>query len=191
MTTTALDLGQSVYQRLLAERVIFLGSEVDDEVANRLCAQMLLLAAEDPTRDIHLYINSPGGSVTSGMAILDTMRYVSCDVATYAVGLAASMGQILLTCGAKGKRHALPRARIMMHQGSAGIGGSAADIEIMADYLRSTTDEMASLLAEATGQSRAQIVRDWDRDRWFTADEALDYGIVDRIVGLPADLRER
>lgn len=179
------SLGDSVYERLLNERVIFLGSQVDDDIANRLSAQLLLLSAEDPEADIDFYINSPGGSVTAGLAIIDTMNYIGCDVATYAMGMAASMGQILLTCGAKGKRHALPRARIMMHQGSAGIGGSAADIAIMAEQLKLTKREIGELLSANTGQTYEQIIEDWDRDRWFTAEEALDYGMIDKIVAVP------
>lgn len=179
---SALSLGDSIYERLLQERIIFLGSQVDDDIANRLCAQILLLAAEDPTRDISMYINSPGGSVTAGMAIFDTMQFVECDVATYGMGLAASMGQFLLSAGAKGKRFALPHARIMMHQPSAGIGGSAADITIQAEQFAATKREMAELIAEHTGQSVETITADSDRDRWFTAQEALDYGFVDHVV---------
>ena len=180
--TSGLTLGDSVYERLLQERIIFLGSQVDDEIANRLCAQILLLAAEDPTRDIAMYINSPGGSVTAGMAIFDTMQFVECDVATYGMGLAASMGQFLLSAGTKGKRYALPHAKIMMHQPSAGVGGSAADIAIQAEQFAATKREMAELIAEHTGQSFEQITRDSDRDRWFTAQEAKEYGFVDHVI---------
>src|SRR6201990_1779811 len=147
-----LNLTDSVYERLLSERIIFLGSQVDDDIANRLCAQILLLAAEDANKDIHLYINSPGGSVTAGMAIYDTMVLAPCDVATYAMGLAASMGEFLLAAGTRGKRYALPHARIMMHQPSAGIGGSAADIAIQAEQFKLTKAEMAKLISEHTGQ---------------------------------------
>lgn len=171
--------GDSVYERLLRERIIFLGSQVDDEIANKLCAQILLLTAEDPTRDISLYINSPGGSVTAGMAIYDTMRYSPCDIRTYGMGLAASMGQFLLTAGTPGKRFALPHARIMMHQPSAGVGGTAADIAIQAEQFSATKREMAELIAEHSGQPYEQIVKDSDRDRWFTAQQAKDYGLVD------------
>ena len=184
--TAGLNLSDSVYERLLQERIIFLGTQVDDDIANKLCAQILLLSAEDPTRDISLYINSPGGSVTAGMAIFDTMQFAECDVATYGMGLAASMGQFLLSAGAKGKRYALPHARIMMHQPSAGIGGTASDIAIMAEQFAHTKREMAELIAEHTGQTVEQITRDSDRDRWFTASEALDYGFVDHVISRAA-----
>ena len=179
---SGLNLTDSVYERLLAERIIFLGTQVDDDIANRLCAQILLLAAEDPTKDINLYINSPGGSVTAGMAIYDTMVLAPCDVATYAMGLAASMGEFLLAAGTKGKRYALPHARIMMHQPSAGIGGSAADIAIQAEQFALTKKEMNRLNSEFTGQTLERIETDADRDRWFTAPEALEYGFVDHII---------
>lgn len=177
-----LNLTDSVFERLLRERIIFLGSQVDDEIANKLCAQILLLSAEDPHRDISLYINSPGGSVTAGMAIYDTMKYAPCDVATYGMGLAASMGQFLLSAGTKGKRYALPHARIMMHQPSAGVGGTAADIAIQAEQFAYTKKEMAELIAEHTGQPLEQIVKDSDRDRWFTAQQAKEYGFVDHVI---------
>jgi ATP-dependent Clp protease protease subunit len=179
---TQTALGDRVYERLLRERIIFLGSDVRDEVANALCAQMLLLAAEDPKRDIYLYINSPGGSVSAGMAIYDTMQYVKNDVATVAMGLAASMGQFLLCAGAPGKRYALPHARIMMHQPSGGLGGTASDIKIQAEQMLYTKRKMAELIAMHTGQTVAQIELDSDRDRWFTAEEAKDYGFVDNVV---------
>ncbi len=179
---TGLNLGDSVYERLLRERIIFLGQQVDDDIANKICAQILLLSAEDPTRDISLYINSPGGSVTAGMAIYDTMKYSPCDVATYGMGLAASMGQFLLSGGTKGKRYALPHARIMMHQPSAGVGGTAADIAIQAEQFAITKREMAELIAEHTGQTFEQVTRDSDRDRWFNAREAKEYGIVDHVI---------
>lgn len=171
-----------IYDRLLRERIIFLGSQVDDEIANKLCAQILLLSAEDPTRDISLYINSPGGSVTAGMAIYDTMKYSPCDIRTYGMGLAASMGQFLLSGGTKGKRFALPHARIMMHQPSAGVGGTASDIAIQAEQFAATKREMAELIAEHTGQTFEQITKDSDRDRWFTAQQAKEYGIVDHVI---------
>ena len=177
-----LNLSDSVFERLLRERIIFLGTQVDDDIANRLCAQILLLAAEDPTRDIHMYINSPGGSVTAGMAIFDTMELAECDIATYAMGLAASMGQFLLTAGAKGKRYALPHARIMMHQPSAGIGGTAADIAIQAEQFATIKKQMNELNAEHTGQTVEQIEADADRDKWFTAEAAKDYGLVDHVI---------
>lgn len=180
--TAGLNLSDSVYERLLRDRIIFLGTQVDDDIANKLCAQILLLAAEDPTRDISLYINSPGGSVTAGMAIYDTMQFAECDIATYAMGLAASMGQFLLTAGTKGKRYALPHARIMMHQPSAGIGGSAADIAIMAEQFAHTKRELNELQALHTGKSIEQVTADADRDRWFTAAEALDYGFIDHVI---------
>jgi ATP-dependent Clp protease protease subunit len=177
-----MNLNDSVYDRLLRDRIIFLGQQVDDTIANQLCAQLLLLSAEDSTRDINLYINSPGGSVTAGMAIFDTMQFVECDVATYALGMAASMGQFLLSAGSPGKRYALPHARIMMHQPSAGIGGTASDIAIQAEHYRLTKAEMAMLIAEHTGQTVEQIEADSERDRWFTAQQALDYGFVDHVV---------
>ncbi|AEF39540.1 ATP-dependent Clp protease protease subunit [Hoyosella altamirensis] len=185
-TSYGMNLSDSVFERLLQERIIFLGSQVDDEIANKLCAQILLLSAEDPTRDISLYINSPGGSVTSGMAIFDTMQYAECDIATYAMGLAASMGQFLLSAGTPGKRFALPHARIMMHQPSAGIGGTAADIAIQAEQFAYTKREMAELIAEHTGQSVEQIIEDSDRDRWFTATAAKEYGFVDHVISRAA-----
>ncbi len=177
-----MGLDDSVYKRLLDERIIFLGSQVEDSMANLICAQMLLLAAEDPDKDIYLYINSPGGSVTAGMAIFDTMQYISNDVATVAMGLAASMGQFLLSAGQKGKRYALPHARIMMHQPSGGIGGTASDIKIQAEQMLYAKKQMAELIAEHTGQKLAQIEEDSDRDRWFTADAALEYGFIDQVV---------
>lgn len=178
----AFSMADSVFERLLRERIIFLGSQVDDDIANKLCAQILLLSAEDPTKDISLYINSPGGSVTAGMAIYDTMQYSPCDIATYGMGLAASMGQFLLSAGTKGKRYALPHARIMMHQPSAGVGGTAADIAIQAEQFAHTKKEMAELIAGFTGQTVEQITQDSDRDRWFTAAEAKEYGFVDHVI---------
>ena len=175
-------LDDQVYNRLLKERIIFLGSVVEDSMANAICAQILLLAAEDPEKDIYLYINSPGGSVTAGMAIYDTMQYVNNDVATVGMGLAASMGQFLLCAGAAGKRYATPHARIMMHQPSSGIGGTATDIKIQAEQIGFTKKKMAELIAFHTGQSLETITADSDRDRWFTADEAKEYGFVDHVV---------
>jgi ATP-dependent Clp protease protease subunit len=177
-----MTLNDSVYDRLLRERIIFLGQPVDDPIANQISAQLLLLAAEDPKRDIHLYINSPGGSVTAGMAIYDTMQLVEPDVATFAMGLAASMGQFLLSSGTPGKRYALPHARILMHQPSAGIGGTASDIAIQAEQYKLTKREMAELIAQQTGQSIEQVERDSDRDRWFTAAQAKEYGFVDEVI---------
>jgi ATP-dependent Clp protease, protease subunit len=179
---SGMGLDDSVYQRLLRERIIFLGSAVEDTVANAICAQMLLLAAEDPDKDIFLYVNSPGGSVSAGMAIYDTMQYVKNDVATVAMGLAASMGQFLLCAGAPGKRYALPHARIMMHQPSGGIGGTASDIRIQAEQMLYTKKTMAELIAFHTGQSIEQIEIDSDRDRWFAGEEAREYGFVDHVV---------
>ena len=175
-------LDDQVYQRLLKERIIFLGSVVEDSMANAICAQMLLLAAEDPEKDIYLYINSPGGSISAGMAIYDTMQYIKNDVATVAMGLAASMGQFLLCAGADGKRYALPHARIMMHQPSGGIGGTASDIKIQAEQMSFTKKKMAELIAFHTGQKAETIEEDSDRDRWFTAEDAKKYGFVDHVV---------
>jgi ATP-dependent Clp protease protease subunit len=175
-------LDDSAYNRLLKERIIVLGSEVTDQVANRICAQLLLLAAEDAERDINLWINSPGGSVYSGMAIYDTMQFVANDVATVGMGMAASMGQLLLCAGAKGKRIALPHARIMMHQPSGGIGGTAADIAIQAEQMLYTKRMFQERVSFHTGQSREQIEADSDRDRWFTAEEAKDYGFIDKVI---------
>lgn len=175
-------MNDSVFERLLQERIIVLGSEVNDDIANRITAQLLLLAAEDPTKDITLYINSPGGSVTAGMAIFDTMELIEPDVSTWAMGLAASMGQFLLTAGAPGKRYALPHARILMHQPSAGVGGTASDIAIQAEVYGKWKREMARITADRTGQTVERITTDADRDRWFTAEEALEYGFVDHIA---------
>ena len=183
-----MNLNDSVYERLLRERIVFLGSAVDDPIANQICAQLLLLSAEDPERDIYIYINSPGGSVTSGMAIYDTMQFVPNDVATVAVGLAASMGQFLLCAGAKGKRYATPHARVMMHQPSGGLGGSASDIAIQAEQMLYTKKILQERIAFHTGQNVEQIERDSDRDRWFTADEAKDYGFVDQVVARAAQV---
>jgi ATP-dependent Clp protease protease subunit len=174
-------LDDHIYNRLLKERIIFLGSDVRDENANAICAQLLLLAAEDPEKDIWLYINSPGGSVTAGMAIYDTMKWIPNDVATVAMGLAASMGQFLLSAGAQGKRYATPHARVMMHQPSGGIGGTASDIKIQAEQMLHIKKQMAELIAQHTGQTLEQIERDSDRDRWFTAEEAREYGFVDQV----------
>ena len=174
---------EQVFNRLLKERIIFLGSVVEDADRQRASAPSCCCSsAEDPTRDIFLYINSPGGSVSAGMAIYDTMQYVENDVATVALGLAASMGQFLLCAGTPGKRYSLPHARIMMHQPSGGIGGTASDIAIQAEQMLYTKHKMAERIAFHTGQPIEQIERDSDRDRWFTADEAKDYGLVDHVV---------
>jgi ATP-dependent Clp protease, protease subunit len=175
-------LDEHIYQRLLKERIIFLGSEVRETNANLICAQMLVLNAEDPDKDIWLYINSPGGSVDAGLAIYDTMQFISNDVATVAMGMAASMGQFLLSAGAKGKRYALPHSRIMMHQLSGGIGGTASDIKIQAQQSLHLKKKLFELIALHTGQSFERVETDSDRDRWFTADEALEYGFIDRVV---------
>ena len=180
--TSGLNLTDSVFERLLQERIVVLGSEVNDEVANRITAQLLLLSAEDPESDIRFYINSPGGSVTAGFAIYDTMQLIEPDVATYAMGLAASMGQFLLSSGAAGKRYALPNARILMHQPSSGVGGTASDIAIQAEVFGRWKHELAKITADQTGQTVEQIVADGDRDRWFTAEEAKDYGFVDQVL---------
>ena len=175
-------LDDQVYQRLLQDRIIFMGSQVEDNMANAISAQMLLLAAEDPEKDIYLYINSPGGSVSAGMAIYDTMQYIKNDVVTVAMGLAASMGQFLLTAGAKGKRYALPNARILMHQPLGGIGGTATDIKIQAEQMAFTKKRMAELIAFHSGQPVERITADSDRDRWFDAEEAQAYGLCDHVV---------
>ncbi len=177
-----MGLSDSIFNRLLRERIIWLGAEVRDDNANAICAQMMLLAAEDPDEDIRLYINSPGGSITAGMAIYDTMQFVKPDVSTVAMGMAASMGQFLLSSGAKGKRYATPHARVMMHQPSGGIGGTTTDVRIHAELIMHMKTQLAGLTAEQTGKTPAQINKDADRDRWFTADEALEYGFVDHVV---------
>jgi len=185
---SSMTLSDSVFERLLQQRIVVLGQQVDDEIANRIAAQMLLLAAEDPEADINLYINSPGGSVTAGMAIFDTMEFIPCDVATTAMGLAASMGQFLLSAGARGKRSALPHTQILMHQPSAGVGGSESDIRIQAQLFKRHKEEMAQLIAGHTGQTVERITQDFDRDRWFSAQEALEYGFVDQVVSRAGDL---
>jgi ATP-dependent Clp protease protease subunit len=180
----AIDLNPvgDIYQRLLKERIVFLGTEVTDTSANLICAQLILLAAEEPDKDISLYINSPGGSVTAGLGIYDTMQFVSCDVSTICLGLAASMGQFLLCAGAPGKRYALPHSRILMHQPSGQMQGQATDIAIQADQIIYMKRKLAERIAFHTGQSIERIEEDSDRDRWFTADEALQYGFVDRVI---------
>lgn len=183
-----LGLDDHIYNRLLRERIIWLGSDVRDDNANIICAQLMLLAAEDPEKDIWLYINSPGGSVTAGMAIYDTMQYVQPDVGTVAMGMAASMGQFLLSSGTKGKRFATPHTRILMHQPLGGISGTATDIKIQADLILHMKRQMAELTAEQTGKSVEQILEDNDRDHWFTADEALEYGFIDGVVQSAKDI---
>ncbi len=188
-TATAGTLDDQLIARLLYHRIIVLGAEVDDQVANRLCAQLLLLSAEDSRADISLYINSPGGSVSAGLAIYDTMRLIPNDVSTLAMGLAGSMAQFLLCAGTAGKRFSLPHAQVLMHQGSAGFGGTAADVEIYADQLERTRTTMIGLIARHTGQPVATIERDSQRDRWFSAQEALDYGMVDHVAERLDDVR--
>ena len=186
-----LGLGDSVYQRLLKERIIWLGGEVRDENANAICAQLLLLAAEDPDRDIYLYINSPGGSVTAGMAIYDTMQYIKPDVVTVGMGLAASMGQFLLTAGAPGKRYITPHTRVLLHQPLGGAGGSATEIRINADLILGMKKELAAITASRTGKTVEQVEADGDRDHWITAQEALEYGFVDRVIDSPQEIGTR
>ncbi len=171
-----------IYSRLLKDRIIFLGTQVNDEVANAIVAQLLFLQSEDPSADIHLYINSPGGSVSAGLAIYDTMQFVQCDVATYCIGQAASMGAVLLTAGAKGKRHALPNARIMIHQPLAGMEGTAEDIMIHAKEFQRIKERLNEILIKHTGQSLDKIKQDTDRDRFMTAPEACEYGLIDRVI---------
>ena len=171
-----------IYSRLLKERIIFLQGQVRDEMANLIVAQMLYLQFEDPKADIHLYINSPGGSVTAGMAIYDTMQFLSCPVSTYCMGLAASMGSMLLTAGAKGKRFALPNAEIMIHQPSGGFGGTAADIAITVENIKKTKSRLNKLYLKHTGRSLDQLEKDMDRDKWLTPGEALEYGLIDTIL---------
>ena len=177
-----MGLNDSIFNRLLRERIIWLGDEVRDDNSNVICAQMMLLAAEDPDKDIYLYINSPGGSITAGMAIYDTMQYIKPDVATFAMGMAASMGQFLLSSGAPGKRFATPHARVMMHQPSGGIAGTATDIRINAELIMHMKKVLSELTAAQTGKTLEQITKDADRDRWFTADEAMEYGFVDKVI---------
>src|SRR3954451_21285196 len=170
-----------IYNRLLKDRIVILGTEVNDDIANIICAQMLFLEGEDSERDIWLYINSPGGSVTAGMAIYDTMQFINPHVATICMGLAASMGQFLLCAGEAGKRFALPNARIMMHQPSGGVRGQASDIAIQAEQLIYIKRLMAERIAHHTGQSVEQIQEDSERDRWFTAEQAKEYGLIDHV----------
>jgi ATP-dependent Clp protease protease subunit len=181
-TTIAAGVDDLLAQRLMAQRIIVLGKELEDADGNRLCAQLLLLSAEDPLSDISLWINSPGGSVSAMLAIHDVMRLIPNDVSTLAMGMAASAGQFLLSAGTPGKRYALPHARILLHQGSAGIGGTAVDIEIQADDLRHMRDTVLGLIAAHTGQDVATVEQDSRRDRWFTADAARDYGFVDKVI---------
>ncbi|MBU6216493.1 MAG: ATP-dependent Clp protease proteolytic subunit [Acidobacteria bacterium] len=189
MQSSGMDPSADIYNRLLRNRIVYLGSEVNDQVANFLTAQLLFLEGEDPEKDIWLYINSPGGSVTAGMAIYDTMQFVSPDVGTICMGLGASMGQFLLCAGAPGKRYALPHARIMMHQPSAGMAGQASDIAIQAEQLKYIKDLLADRIATHTGQTKEQINTDSDRDRWFTAEQAKEYGIIDQVIVRRGEMR--
>ncbi|MDZ4850226.1 MAG: ATP-dependent Clp protease proteolytic subunit [Pirellulaceae bacterium] len=171
-----------IYSRLLKDRIVFMGSQVDDEIANALVAQMLFLQSDDPKADIHMYINSPGGSVSAGMAIYDTMQFISCDVATYCIGQAASMGAVLLTAGAKGKRYSLPNSRIMIHQPLAGMQGTAEEIDIHVREFRRTKKRLNEILIRHCGQSLEQIEKDTDRDRFMDPEEAVSYGLIDKVV---------
>lgn len=174
-----------IYSRLLKDRIIFLGSAIDDDVANSVIAQLLFLAAEDPEKDIHLYINSPGGSVTAGMAIYDTMQYIKPDVSTICMGMAASMGSLLLTAGAKGKRFALPNAEVMIHQPLGGVRGQASDIKIHADWILKTKQKLNEIYVERTGQPYEKIDRDTDRDNFMSAQDAVEYGLIDKVITAP------
>ncbi|GMK46912.1 MULTISPECIES: ATP-dependent Clp endopeptidase proteolytic subunit ClpP [Paenibacillus] len=174
-----------IYSRLLKDRIIFLGSAIDDDVANSVIAQLLFLAADDPEKDIHLYINSPGGSVTAGMAIYDTMQYIKPDVSTICMGMAASMGSLLLTAGAKGKRFALPNAEVMIHQPLGGVRGQASDIKIHADWILKTKQKLNQIYVERTGQPYEKIDRDTDRDNFMSAEDALNYGLIDKVITTP------
>ena len=171
-----------IYSRLLKERIVFIDGEINDETASLVVAQLMFLEAEDPERDIHLYINSPGGSITDGMAIYDTMKFIKCDVATYCIGMAASMGAFLLAGGTKGKRFALPNAEVMIHQPSGGAQGQATDIQIAADHIQKLRERLNRILAANTGQSLEKIAADTERDNYLTAEEAVAYGLVDKVV---------
>lgn len=172
---------RNIFDRLLKDRIVWLGSEVSDDSANDICAKILLLAAEDPEKDIYFYINSPGGSITAGMAIYDTMQYVPNDIVTVGIGMCASMGQFLLSSGTKGKRYATPNTRVLLHQPHGGFGGTASDIQTQAELILSMKRQLASLTAEQTGKTVEQIMQDGDRDRWFSAQEALEYGFIDHV----------
>ncbi len=190
MLDAGIDPRSDVFNRLLKDRVVLLGAPVDDDIANQICAQLLYLEGEDKVKDIWLYINSPGGSVTAGMAIYDTMQFVGCDVATVCFGLAASMGQFLLTAGAPGKRFSLPNARIMMHQPLAGLRGQAADIAIQAQEHAYVKRRMAELTAQHSGKTFEQIQTDSDRDRWFSAEDAKEYGLCDEVIVRRGEITE-
>ncbi|MEN9660363.1 MAG: hypothetical protein RL016_398 [Actinomycetota bacterium] len=174
-------IASNIFDRLLKDRIVWLGSDVRDDNANEICAKILLLAAEDSTKDIYLYINSPGGSITAGMAIYDTMQYVPNDIVTVGIGMCASMGQFLLSSGTKGKRYATPNTRVLLHQPHGGFGGTASDIQTQAELIMSMKKQLASITAAQTGKTLEQIMADGDRDRWFTAAEALEYGFIDHI----------
>ncbi len=176
------ERAMDIYSRLLKDRIIFLGTQVYDEMANSIVAQMLFLQSDDPSADIHLYVNSPGGSVTAGMAIYDTMQFVTCDVATYCIGQAASMGAVLLAAGAAGKRHALPNARIMIHQPLAGMEGTAEEIMIHAAEFLKVKSKLNQILLKHTGQELSQIEKDTDRDRFMAAEEAMSYRLIDKVI---------
>ncbi|HJT32541.1 MAG TPA: ATP-dependent Clp protease proteolytic subunit [Pirellulales bacterium] len=176
------ERAMDIYSRLLKDRIVFLGSSINDEVANSVVAQLLFLQSEDPRTDIHLYINSPGGSVSAGLAIYDTMQFVACDVATYCIGQAASMGAVLLTAGKRGKRHALPNSRIMIHQPLAGMEGTAEEIMIHAKEFKKVKQKLNNILLKHTGHPLEKIEQDTDRDRFMSADEALDYKLIDRVI---------
>ncbi|MET4100448.1 ATP-dependent Clp protease protease subunit [Agrococcus sp. UYP10] len=178
----------SVFDRLLRDRIIWLGEEVRDENANEICAKILLLAAEDQTKDIYLYINSPGGSITAGMAIYDTMQFVPNDIVTVGIGMAASMGQLLLTAGTAGKRYITPNARVLLHQPHGGFGGTSSDIQTQAQLILDMKRRLAEITAERTGKSVEQVNEDGDRDRWFTAQQALEYGFVDHVRDSATDV---
>ena len=180
----------AVFNQLLKSRIVILGTDVNDDIANLITAQLLYLQAEDPAKDIWLYINSPGGSVTAGMAIYDTMQFVSCDVATVCMGMAASMGQFLLCAGAAGKRYALPHAEIMMHQPLGGIRGQAADIKIQAEHMMRTKRTLFELISVHSGQPYDKLVADADRDRWFSSEEAKDYGLIDQVIVSRAQIQQ-
>jgi ATP-dependent Clp protease, protease subunit len=178
----------SVFDRLLRDRIIWLGEEVRDDNANEICAKILLLAAEDPNKDIYLYINSPGGSITAGMAIFDTMQFVPNDIVTVGIGMAASMGQLLLTAGTAGKRYITPNARVLLHQPHGGFGGTSSDIQTQAQLILDMKRRLAEITAERTGKTVEQINADGDRDRWFSAEQALEYGFVDHLRSSASDV---
>jgi len=185
------ERAMDIYSRLLKDRIIFLGTQVNDTIANSIVAQLLYLQFDDPKSDVHMYINSPGGSITAGMAIYDTMQFISCDVATYCLGQAASMGAVLLAAGAEGKRAALPNSRIMIHQPLAGMEGTATDLEIHAREVLKVKKRMNEILQKHTGRSLEDLERDTDRDNFMTAEESRDYGLVDKVLEhLPTDLTE-